>query len=52
MTFEAPATREAEVAKGDMQILVSPFFETALTVLFAAATVLFVSFIAVISGLV
>jgi len=54
MSTDLPATFEVDTAQasGRSQPLEGVWFETALTALFTAATVLFVSFIAVISGLV
>jgi hypothetical protein len=54
MSIDIPAALETEAAKTPAlaQSPSSAWFETALTVLFAAATVLFVSFIAVVTGLV
>jgi hypothetical protein len=54
MSIEVPVAFGTDVAKTshEAQPMPAAWLETALTVLFAAATVLFVSFIAVISGLV
>jgi hypothetical protein len=54
MSIEVPAAFGADAPKTshDIQPMAAAWLETALTALFAAATVLFVSFIAVISGLV
>ncbi|HEY3795277.1 MAG TPA: hypothetical protein VGM09_25910 [Bradyrhizobium sp.] len=54
MSIESPAAFGADAAKTsrDVQPTTAGWIETALTALFAVATVLFVSFIAVISGLV
>jgi hypothetical protein len=54
MSIDMPAVLETETAKtaAVAQSASSAWFETALTVLFTAATVLFVSFIAVVTGLV
>jgi hypothetical protein len=54
MSIEVPAAFGADAAKTsyDVQPRATAWLETGLTALFAAATVLLVSFIAVISGLV
>jgi hypothetical protein len=54
MSIEMPAVLENEPAQtgAETQSGTSAWIETALTVLFTAATVLFVSFIAVVTGLV
>jgi hypothetical protein len=54
MAIEVPTVFGADATKTSHEIQPMPaaWLETALTALFAVATVLFVSFIAVISGLV
>ncbi len=54
MSIDMPAALENETAKAEAeaQSATSPWVETALTVLFTAAAVLIVSFIAVVTGLV
>jgi hypothetical protein len=54
MSIEMPIARRAEAKRNnaDARPMAGAWFETALTVLFTAATVLFVSFIAVVTGLV
>jgi hypothetical protein len=54
MSIEVPAAFGADAAKTSHEARPMPatWLETALTALFAVATVLFVSFIVVISGLV
>jgi hypothetical protein len=54
MSIDMPVALDSEASKSadDAQPAASAWFETALTVLFTAATVLFVSFIAVVTGLV
>jgi hypothetical protein len=54
MSIEMPAVLEHEAVQTGTatQFRASAWIETALTVLFTAATVLFVSFIAVVTGLV
>jgi hypothetical protein len=54
MSIEVPAAFGANAAKTSREVhpTSAVWLETALTALFAAATVLFVSFIAVMSGLV
>jgi hypothetical protein len=54
MPTDIPAALDAEPAEVKIQIapVTGAWLETALTVTFAAATVLFVSFIAVVAGLV
>jgi hypothetical protein len=51
MSIEVPAAFEADVAK-TVQPMEAAWLETVLTALFAVATVLFVSFVAVVSGLI
>lgn len=51
MSIEVPAAFEADVAK-TVQPVEAAWLETVLTALFTVATVLFVSFVAVVSGLV
>jgi len=54
MSIDMPAALENEAAttEAEAQAGTSAWVETALTVLFTAAAVLFVSFIAVVTGLV
>jgi len=54
MSIDIPVVLETDAAKTPAlaQSPSSAWFETALTVLFTAATVLFISFIAVVTGLV
>jgi hypothetical protein len=51
MSIEMPAEAPAEAA-AEQPLAMSEWAETALTVLFTAAAVLFVSFVAVVTGLI